>query len=56
VFHEADSYGYKSDNGTWNGIIAMVISGVADIGVIDVTVTKERTEVVLFTDTIRFER
>ena len=56
MFHEADAYGSKSDNGRWNGMVALVSSGVAEIGVGDFTVTKERSEVVAYTDTIGFER
>ena len=56
VFHEANAYGSKSDNGTWSGMVALVSSGVADIGVGDFTVTKERSEVVTYTDTIGYER
>ena len=56
MFHEEDSLGSKSDNGTWNGIIALVSSGVADIGVVDFTVTKERSEVVTYTNPLGFSR
>ena len=56
MFHEAESFGSKSDNGTWNGMVALVISGVADIGVGFFTVTKERSEVLTYTDTIGFLR
>ena len=47
-----DSYGSKSDNGTWNGMVALVNSGVADIGVANFRMTKERSEVVAYTDTL----
>ena len=56
MFHEEDSYGSKSGNGSWNGIIALVSSGVSDIGVAAFIVTKERSEVVKYTDTLGFER
>jgi ABC-type amino acid transport substrate-binding protein len=56
VFHEADSYGSKFANGSWNGMIALVSSGVADIGIGMFTVTKERADVVAFIDTIEFSR
>ena len=56
MFHEEDSYGSKSKNGTWNGIIALVSSGKADIGVAPFTVTKELSEVVTYTDTLGFGR
>ena len=56
MFHEADSYGSKSDNGTWNGIVALVNSGVADIGIADFLVKKERYEVVTSTDPLGFQK
>ena len=56
MFHEADSFGHKSGNGSWSGMMALVISGIADIGIGDFIVSKERTEVVAFTDTIAFGR
>jgi ABC-type amino acid transport substrate-binding protein len=56
VFHEEDSAGSKSANGTWNGIMALVISGVADIGVATFYLTKERSEVVSYTDPLGFIR
>jgi ABC-type amino acid transport substrate-binding protein len=56
VVHEAESYGSKSDNGSWNGMVALVSSGVADIGVAVLYVTKERSEVVTYTDTLGFDR
>jgi ABC-type amino acid transport substrate-binding protein len=52
MFHEADSAGSKSDNGSWNGMTALVSGGTADIGVSSFEVTKERFEVVAFTDTL----
>jgi hypothetical protein len=51
VFHEEVSIGYKSDNGSWSGIFAQVIKGIAEVGVGDFIVSKERSEVVAFTDT-----
>jgi ABC-type amino acid transport substrate-binding protein len=45
-----------SANGSWNGTVALVSSGVADIGIGDFAVTKERSEVVAFTDILLFER
>ena len=56
MFHYEDSTGSKSSNGTWNGIVALVSNGVADIGVEDFTVTKERTEVVAFVNPLGFLR
>jgi ABC-type amino acid transport substrate-binding protein len=52
VFHEEHSFGYLSANGTWSGMMALLISGIADIGVGDFVVSKERSEVVAFTDTL----
>ena len=56
MFHEADTAGSKYGNGTWTGMMALVISGVADIGVAPFAVTKERSEVVTYTDTLGFTR
>jgi ABC-type amino acid transport substrate-binding protein len=56
VFHEEEYYGSKSGNGTWNGMVGMVARGTADIAVSEIFVTKERSEVVAFTDTVRFVR
>ena len=56
MFHEEDSYGSKSGNGTWDGMIALVSSGVADIGVADFLVKKEKYEVVTYTDPLGLQR
>ena len=56
MIHEANSFGSKSGNGSWTGMMALVISGVADIGIGDFTMTKERSEVVAFTDALGFAR
>ena len=53
MIHEANSFGSKSGNGSWTGMMALVISGVADIGLEVMEVTKERSEAVAFTDTLR---
>jgi hypothetical protein len=56
VYHEADSPGSKSDNGSWSGILALVSSGIAHVGVESFTVTKERSEVVAYTNAIESAR
>jgi len=56
VFHEADSFGSKSGNGSWSGMVGLVSSGIAHVGVSPFIVTKERSEVVAFTDTLGFAR
>jgi len=56
VLHETDSYGYKIRNGSWNGVVGLVSSGVAEIGVGHCTVTKQRYSVVEFIDTVEFTR
>jgi len=56
VYQETDSYGSKIGNGSWNGVVALVKDGVADIGVGGFTLNKERSEVVVFTDTVEFSR
>ena len=40
----------------WDGMIGMVSSGEADIGIANYVMTKERSEVVAFTDTVGFSR
>jgi ABC-type amino acid transport substrate-binding protein len=40
----------------WNGVVGLVSNGVADIGVGGFTVTKKRSEVVVFTYTMAFSR
>jgi ABC-type amino acid transport substrate-binding protein len=45
-----------SGNGTWNGIMALVSSGIADIGVGRFMMSKERSEVVAFSNTLGFGR
>ena len=56
MFHEVDSGGYKSGNGSWNGMMALVISGEADIGIGDFAMTKERFEFVSFTVVLGYDR
>jgi len=56
VYHETDSVGSKSGNGSWNGIVEVVSSGNAEIGTGSFSVTKERSEVVAFTEILRFSR
>ena len=56
MFHEADSYGSMSGNGTWNGMTALVSSGVADIGIAAFFFTKEKSEVVAYTDPLGLAR
>jgi len=56
VFHEADSFGSKSGNGSCSGRFGLISSGIAHICVSPFVVTKERSEVVAFTDTLVFAR
>jgi hypothetical protein len=56
VFHEADTIGSLSANGSRNELIPSVIDRVADVGVASVIVTKERSELLEFTDTFEFVR
>jgi len=56
VIHKADSIGSKSGNGSWSGMMALLSSGIAHVGVGPFAVTKERSEVVAFTDTVGFSR
>ena len=41
-------FGVKLDNGSWNGMIGMVVDGEADLAANDFTKTEERAEVVEF--------
>jgi hypothetical protein len=56
VFHEADTSGSKTVNGSWSGMVAMVINGTAEVGVSPIYVTKEKSDVVAYTDTLGFIR
>lgn len=56
MLHETDSYGSKIGNGSWNGIVGLVSSGVAEIGVGHSAVTMQRYSVVAFIDTVEFTR
>jgi hypothetical protein len=54
VFQGADSYGSETKNGTWTGMMALVIRGKTDIAVGLFAVMKERYKVVDYLDTITF--
>jgi len=54
VFHEADSFGSKSGNGSWNGMVALVMNGIAHVGVEPFHVTKEKSEVMAYTNPLGF--
>ena len=56
AFYATDSYGSKSGNGSWSGMVALVTSGVADIGIGEFAATRERADVVSFVDTVEFSR
>ena len=56
MFHETDSYGSISGNGSWSGMIALVSSGVADIGIGHCSATRQRYDVVAFVDTVEFAK
>jgi hypothetical protein len=56
VLHEVDLFGSKDGNGSWSGIVAQVMSGIAHVGASAFIVTKERSEVVTFTATLGFLR
>ncbi|XP_037073929.1 glutamate receptor-like [Pollicipes pollicipes] len=42
-------FGVRLDNGSWTGVIGMIVRGEADLAVGDISVTLERSEVVDFT-------
>ncbi len=56
MFHEAESSGSKPGNETLNGLMALVSSGVSDIVLAPVKMTKEVSEVVTYTDPLGFGR
>jgi len=56
VFQEAETFGSKSGNGSWSGMIGLVSRGNAHVGAQAFVVTKERSEVVAYTDTLGFLR
>jgi hypothetical protein len=56
MFHEAESVGSLSGNGSWNGMVALVKSGIAHVGVEAFAVTKERSEIVAYTNTLNVAR
>jgi len=56
VYREADSVGIISGNGSWSGMTAHVVGGIADIGVSAFYLTQERSEVVAYTNTLGFLR
>jgi hypothetical protein len=45
-----------SGNGSWSGMGALVMSGIAHVGVGDFSVTKERSEIVAYTNTLKDAR
>lgn len=56
MYHETESYGSKSANGSWSGMIALVKNREADVGIGDFITTSERSNVVDFIDTVEFSR
>jgi len=56
VFHDADSYGSMSGNGSWSGMVALVMNGIAHVGVEAFSVMKERSEIVAYTNTLKVAR
>jgi hypothetical protein len=45
-----------SDNGSWSGMVELVINGTAHVGVGAFTVMKERSEIVAYTNTLNVGR
>jgi hypothetical protein len=45
-----------SGNGLWSGMVALVMSGIAHVGVIPFAVTKEKSEIVAYTNTLKVAR
>ncbi|XP_076458894.1 glutamate receptor ionotropic, kainate 3-like [Babylonia areolata] len=42
-------YGVQNDNGSWNGLVAMILRGEIDLGIGPITITTDRKTVVDFT-------
>jgi hypothetical protein len=45
-----------SGNGSWSGMVALVMRGIAHVGVEGFVVTKERSKIVAYTNTLGFIR
>jgi hypothetical protein len=45
-----------SGNGSWSGMVALVISGIAHVVIEAFSVTKERSEIVAYTNTLKVAR
>jgi hypothetical protein len=45
-----------SGNGSWSGMVALVMSGIAHVGVEAFSVMKERSKFVAYTNTLGFGR
>jgi hypothetical protein len=45
-----------SGNGSWSGMVALVMSGIAHVGVEGFVVTKQRSEIVAYTNALEFFR
>jgi hypothetical protein len=56
VFHEAERVGFKFGNGSWSGMIELLSSGIAHVGVQPVRVTKETSEVVAYAYALGYVR
>jgi hypothetical protein len=56
VNKEEDKYGSVTSNGSWDGVVGVVTSRNADIGVSSIFVTKEKSEVVAYTNILGFIR
>ena len=54
MFREAESFGSISDKGSWNGMMELVSSGIADVGVASFLVKKDGSDVVAYTDALGF--
>ena len=46
------TFGAQGPNGTWGGVIGMIIDGISDFSIADLTIYKERMDVVDFVDGI----
>lgn len=56
MYQKADTFGSKMENGSWNGVMQMVMSNEVHVGVGDFTITAERSAVVDFLAPLLFSR
>ena len=56
VYKKSSFFGSKSKNGSWIGMIGMIVAGEADVGLGDFTVSADRYAVIDFLSDSQFSR